>query len=100
MIGKIVLAVLLTSSLGCAMMIGVSSPKEVTVEDGETVVAYEVTGLSIAVGASGVGGNVEGGNVSGSFVDLVTGVIEAAGRIIGGFFTGLGGIGAAITPAG
>ena len=33
-----------------------------------------------------------------AFADMVTGLVDTAGRIVGGIFTGIGGVGAAITP--
>ena len=48
------------------------------------------------IGGWGVGG----GNIPKAFADLATGLVESAARIVGGMFTGLGGVEAAITPEG
>ena len=42
--------------------------------------------------------NTEGGQVSAAFAGLVTGLVETAARIVGGIFSGIGGVGAAIAP--
>lgn len=91
------LVVVLLSS-GCALTMGEIEPREFTGVQGETIVACEIRGVSLAVGDGGTCATVEGGQVSAGFVDVVLGLVESAGRIVGGIFTGIGGIGAAVSP--
>ena len=84
---------------GCGISVGHVVPHEFTGANGQTIIACTVTGVQLGIGDGGVCRNVEGGHVSKSFADLFTGTLEAAGRIIGGVFMGLGSAGAAIAPA-
>ena len=83
---------------GCAINLGRVTPELFEGQNGETIIACTTEGVQIALGDGGVCRNIEGGHVSETFADLFTGTIEAAGRVIGGVFTGLGSAGAAITP--
>jgi hypothetical protein len=96
-IGPASLVVLL--SVGCAGMVGTSTPVELTGTDGDPVIAHEVKGVAWSFWDAGIGANVEGGSGGETTVDLLTAVIETAGRILGGVFTGLGGIGSSVVEA-
>lgn len=84
---------------GCAIQLGSSNPKEFSGAFGETIVACEIKGVSIAFGDADICRNVEGGHVSKTFADMTLGTIRAAGAIVAGFFTGLGGAGQGMQDA-
>ena len=95
---------------GCSSTMGKITPMEFTSAAGETIVACEVDGWTIAVGDGGVCrtddegqlSTTEGGRVSETFRDLTLGVIESAGRIAAGVLGGVGGaisgVGGAVSP--
>ena len=97
---KFLLVVLLSLSLGCAGLVGVSKPVGIFKDpEGNTVVQYEVKGVSFALGSAHVGhDNVHGGEFSDNFVDFTTSVVNSVGRIVGGILMGFGSAGAAISP--
>jgi len=92
-------ALVLLLATGCAGIVGTSSPVEMQGSDGDPVIAYEVKGVAWSFWDAGIGANVEGGSGGATTVDLLTSVIETAGRILGGFFTGLGSIGSSVTAS-
>tara|TARA_Y100000310_G_scaffold334667_1_gene414933 strand:- start:1019 stop:1537 length:519 start_codon:yes stop_codon:yes gene_type:complete len=75
---------------GCALTVGTVDPEEFTGVQGETIIACEIKGFSLAVGDGGTCRTVEGGNVSQGFVGMVTGLVESVGRILSGVFGGIG----------
>jgi hypothetical protein len=93
---------------GCTGMIGTITPHEFTVRDttGEAalVVACEVKGVAWGGGDGGICrvddegyvNTVEGGNMGETFKDFGLGILEAAGRVVGGLFGGIGGAFSAI----
>jgi len=81
---------------GCAIQLGRATPQEFEGKYGETIIACEVVGISMAFGDADICRNTEGGHISEFFKDMVLGITDAAIRIVGGVFTGVGGIGAAI----
>ncbi len=85
--------------LGCAVQLGQVHPNFYTGADGETVVACDVKGVSLSFGDADICRNVEGGHVSRTFADMTLGLVRAAGAIVAGFFTGLGGAGAGVQAA-
>lgn len=89
----------LVVTLGCAGLIGTSTPTGIDVGNGETIVAHTVEGLAWTFWDGGVGQNVEGGTGGQVTVGVVEGIIEAVGKVVGGLFMGLGGIGQGITDA-
>lgn len=88
--------VVLLGLSGCAGTVGVMTPTSFTGVHGETIVAYEIKGVSGAFGDGGVGQAVEGGHISSIFSNMVTGTFEATARVVGGLFTGIGAAGSAI----
>lgn len=84
---------------GCAIQLGRSTPHEFTGANGETIIACDVQGISVALGDADICRNVEGGHVGRDFVDMTLGVVKAAGSIVAGFFTGLGGAGQGMQAA-
>ena len=96
-IGAASIVVLLAT--GCAGLVGTSTPIELTGSDGDPVIAHTIQGVAWSFWDAGIGANVEGGSGGDTTVDLLTAVVETAGRIVAGFFTGLGGIGSSLTEA-
>lgn len=88
-------ALVLLMLSGCTGVIGTLDPEEYEGSNGETIVACRIAGFSWAFGAGGTCGTVVGGHVSDVFAGLVTGTLDAAARMAGGFLTGAG---AAIIP--
>lgn len=84
---------------GCAIQLGTADPKEFRGAFGETIVACEIKGISIAVGDADICRNVEGGRVSQTFADMTLGVVRIVGQAVAGFFSGLGGAGAGMRDA-
>ncbi len=97
-LGKAGLVVLVTTSMGCAVFAGSSKPYEFTGVQGETIVACEIKGIALTFGDADICRNVEGGHISEPFAGVLSGLFDAVLRIIGGIFTGIGGVGAAISP--
>lgn len=87
LLGKVGLAVVLIPFLGgCAVQLGTSTPESFTGPMGETIIACDVRGVSIAIGDGGVCQNVEGGHVSQMFSALWQGTVGTAVNLVGGFF--------------
>lgn len=87
LLAKAGLAALLLPLLGgCAVQLGTSTPESFTGPMGETIIACDVRGVSIAIGDGGVCQNVEGGHVSSAFSALWQGTVGAAVNLVGGFF--------------
>lgn len=84
---------------GCAIQLGTADPKEFRGAFGETIVACEIKGISIAIGDADICRNVEGGKVSQTFADMTLGVFRIVGQAVAGFFSGLGGAGAGMKDA-
>ncbi len=94
---------------GCTGLAGTLEPKPFKVVDttgqAELVVACEVKGIAWGLGDGGLCrvdddgyvSTVEGGRASETFLGIVTEIGNAAGRVIGGLF---GGIGAAFSAVG
>ena len=98
LLGKLSLGGLVVT-LGCAGLIGTSTPQGIDVGNGETIVAHTVEGVAWSFWDGGIGQNVEGGTGGQTTVGVLQGIVEAVGRVIAGMFTGLGGIGQGITEA-
>lgn len=84
---------------GCAVQLGRSTPHEFTSITGETLVACEIVGISLAFGDADICRNAEGGHVSKTFADMTLGVIKVVGSAVAGFFSGLGGAGQGMQDA-
>ncbi len=92
---------------GCTGMAGTSSVPRLMVyngdivlgADGSPVVAYtKFKGVGGAFGQASIGDNIEGGPISVPGAGIFMGALELVARVIGGFFTGFGAAGAAISP--
>lgn len=104
------LVVLLSASLlltGCTGVIGTVEPTfhEVVDSQGSAIVtACTVKGVAWGGGDGGICrvddegyvNTVEGGNMGETFKDFGLGILEAAGRVVGGLFGGIGGAFSAI----
>lgn len=95
--GAAILAGFLLS--GCAIQLGTANPKEFSGAFGETIVACEIRGISIAMGDADICRNVEGGHVSKTFADMVLGTIRTAVAGVAGLFSGFGQAGTAMQAA-
>lgn len=84
---------------GCAIQLGTAKPEEFHGAFGETIVACEIKGISIAIGDADICRNVEGGHVGRDFVDMTLGVVRMLGQAVAGLFTGLGGAGQGMAAA-
>lgn len=84
---------------GCAIQLGTANPKEFNGAFGETIVACEIKGISLAIGDADICRNVEGGHVGRDFVDMTLGVVRMLGQAVAGLFTGLGGAGQGMAAA-
>ena len=82
---------------GCAVQLGSVKPHFETGPNGNTIVACEVKGVSLALGDGGICRNVEGGHVSQFFSSMFTSTVSLALGVVGSIFGGIGGIGAAMT---
>ena len=87
------LVALLIGSTGCAVQLGTVVPEIHTGADGETIVACEVKGVTLAFGDGGICRNIEGGHVSQAFAGLFTSTIGLAMSAVAGIFGGIGAIG-------
>ena len=85
-------ALLLT---GCGVSIGKVTPHEFEGENGQTIIACEMTGVQFGAGDGGVCQNAEGGHVSDVFAWMVTGIVDSAGRILGAVLSPLSALGSA-----
>ncbi len=90
---------------GCVSVAGTSVPKvmvhngnPVLDVEGNPVVAYEFKGVSNVFGQASVGNNIKGGPISVPGAGIISGALELVARIGGAILTGVGGVGAAITP--
>ncbi len=92
------LVVLLSTSVGCAVFAGSSKPELFEGVNGETIVACEIKGIAFTFGDADICRNVEGGHISEPFAGVLSGLFETVLRVVGGIFTGIGGVGAAISP--
>ena len=90
-IGSIVL------TMGCGVSLGRVTPMDFSGPDGETIISCELTGFHLGVFDGGVCRNVEGGQVGETFVDLTTGLVEAAGKILGALLSPFGAASANLT---
>lgn len=86
LLAKAGLAALLLPLLGgCAIQLGTSTPEAFTGPMGETIIACEVRGVSVALGDGGVCQNIEGGHVSSAFSALWQGTVGSALNLVGAF---------------
>lgn len=97
----VILLVCLALTLpGCAVQLGTAKPEKFVALDGTMLIACETKGVYFAVGDADICSNsMRGGHVGRDFVDMTLGVVQAAGSIVAGFFTGLGGAGAGMQAA-
>ncbi len=88
-VAKSALVLILAGGLGgCALTLGTIEPQEFTAAQGETVIACEIKGLSLAFGDGGTCATVEGGKISQAAADLLGGVFNGVRGILAGIFGG------------
>ncbi len=85
---------------GCAMTIGTSIPPQFqSALVSEVGIACDLKGVQFTIGDADICRNIEGGHISEGFAGVITSTVDAAVRVVAGIFTGLGGVGAALSPA-
>ncbi len=101
-VAKSILHLSLVAALfsGCAMQIGTSTPHQfASANASEVIIACDLKGIQLTFGDADICRNIEGGHISEGFAGVITSTVDAAVRVVAGIFTGLGSVGAALSPA-